>query len=195
MHLLSKGADINVRNYNGNSVLHTLASLEYNDPKILKIATVLLEYGCEKNGINNQGNTPLHLCSMNDNNKMAELFLKNSAVPNPKNNRSETPLTLAAMKANLKVLKLFLKYGDDINPGGFVLSHYAALSGSLEALKIVLTQFPHQAFAFTTNGQTPLHFSCQVGSGFQVEHLLALSGIDRNARNKWNETPFFVAVR
>ena len=55
--LLSRGANLEAKNINGNTPLPTTASFKHS----LEIAGLLIDQGANLGATNNAGNTPLHL--------------------------------------------------------------------------------------------------------------------------------------
>ncbi len=99
--LLNNGADINARNYNGNTLLHYSSDLSYPYPE--SILEFLLKKGANMNTKNNNGETPLHYVRDVES---AKLLLSKSGInKNPVNNEGDTPYQ-----------KLYREAGDSNHP-------------------------------------------------------------------------------
>jgi serine/threonine-protein phosphatase 6 regulatory ankyrin repeat subunit A len=92
--LLSKGADINAADQQGNTALHQAAT-NMNAEATIKM---LITNGASPNVKNLEGNTPLHLATRSRNIEAVNALLANGARVNERNFAGQTPLQLA--KAN-----------------------------------------------------------------------------------------------
>ena len=79
--LIKCGADVNVKDNNGNTPLHFAQTKE--------IAENLIKYGANVNARNKQGETPLHITRDND---IAVVLFENYADVTIKDNKGRTPL-------------------------------------------------------------------------------------------------------
>lgn len=75
----------------------------------------LLQRGATVNGTDNKGRTPLMICVIKANMRIAALLLENGAEVNAKDLRSHTALTLAAWKGRAEFVDLLLSRGADVN--------------------------------------------------------------------------------
>ena len=90
--LLSRGADPNRPNHNGNTPLH-LAAQRSSKPEVIE---TLLKHGADPNKRNKDGNTPLHSAFRdNTNEEVIKALLELSPNPQARNNLGQTPLELA----------------------------------------------------------------------------------------------------
>ena len=87
---IDKGADVNVKNNDGNTALHEAARFGY-----LEIASKLLDKGADVNVKNSDGFTPLHSASASGFVKVAELLIEKGANVNAKSRDGRTPLGVA----------------------------------------------------------------------------------------------------
>ncbi|GMF19216.1 unnamed protein product [Phytophthora lilii] len=94
--LLSKGADANLPNENGQIPLH------YHRV----IIALLLDHGAKVNTRDVGGNTPLHLAISEGYDDIARFLIENGANPNAKNNDEERCVDLAkpAFRAEIQML-------------------------------------------------------------------------------------------
>ncbi|HBE56113.1 MAG TPA: hypothetical protein DDW56_00905, partial [Cyanobacteria bacterium UBA11366] len=73
----AKGADINAKDANGDTLLHK--ELYYKYYKDDEIAKLLIAKGADINAQNNDGYTPLRLALQNNNKEIAELLKSHGA--------------------------------------------------------------------------------------------------------------------
>ena len=101
--LIENGADVNIRNKTGGTLLHITNNFQ--------IVKVLIENGADINARNNYGQTPLHWIR-NDNLEIAKLLIESGADVNAKNNKGNTPLHNVW---NIEKAKLLVDSGADVN--------------------------------------------------------------------------------
>ncbi len=135
--LLSKGADMNVRDNNNDTPLHDAAQGGH-----LEAARLLIEKGHADTNVKNKKNfAPLHYAAKGGHLEVARLLIEKGADTNTKSNGHYTPLLLAG--GNAKVVRLLLEKGADPNlgnprtRGGNPLSH-AAKRGDTEVARLLL---------------------------------------------------------
>lgn len=108
--LLSKGADPNAQNHNGNTPLH-LAAQRSTKPEVVR---ELAQHSNTINSQNKDGNTPLHAARRdNPNQLIAEVLLQCGADPRITNMFGETASTIEVRPPNVKPAR--------ISPGIFYL--------------------------------------------------------------------------
>ncbi|XP_026052238.1 histone-lysine N-methyltransferase EHMT1-like isoform X3 [Carassius auratus] len=94
--LLSKGADINIRDKEGNICLHWAAF-----SGCLEIAEILLDAKCDLNVINIHGDSPLHIASRESRLECVNLFLSRGADINFENKEGETPMDCCSQNSKV----------------------------------------------------------------------------------------------
>ena len=103
--LIDLGADVNIRNYKGQSALHCAAKAGFHEPVAL-----LLETGADVNATDRDGDTPLHaVCrsTVKDQaklQKVVDLLLAAGANLNHENRLGRTPLQVKRRKSLLKFI-------------------------------------------------------------------------------------------
>jgi cytohesin len=90
--LIAAGADVNVRDEHGNSLLHLAVRL---DGWTLDMAKLLIDAGVDINAKDKQGNTPLHRAVITWYRDMVELLVSRGADVNVKNHHGQSPKSLA----------------------------------------------------------------------------------------------------
>ena len=103
-----------------------------------------------------------------------------------RNGNDESPLMLAAIKGQMDLVKQLIARDADINKPGWTALHYAASSGQVEIMKLLLDKY---AFidAQSPNGTTPLMMAAMYGSPDSVKLLLD-EGADPLMKNQQNMT-------
>jgi ankyrin repeat protein len=103
-----------------------------------------------------------------------------------RNGNDESPLMLAAIKGQMDLVKQLIARDADINKPGWTALHYAASSGQVEIMKLLLEKY---AFidAQSPNGTTPLMMAAMYGSPDSVKLLLD-EGADPLMKNQQEMT-------
>ena len=108
---LKAGANVAVRDVNGDTPLHWAASNE--DPRA---AAVLIASGADVSEVNNKGHTALHrAAAFNNNPKVVKILLENGAGIESKDNNGCTPLMHAAIGRKTENFALLLDSGANVN--------------------------------------------------------------------------------
>jgi ankyrin repeat protein len=103
---MSKGAEVNCKDKNGNTPLNMVAKLSYYN-----LVRYFIEKGAEVNTSNNDQITPLHYGVEYNNIKIVQLLLEKGANLDARDNINETPLHWAGWTGNIEAARLLLKYG------------------------------------------------------------------------------------
>lgn len=106
-----------------------------------------------------------------------------------RNQGGRSPLQQALLFGSLNVAKMLLGLGADIHarsdPGHWTSLHYAAFSGSAEAVQLCISNGA-ELDSRTQQDQTPLHHACRRGAedvvGFLLDHRADMYAIDDS---KW----------
>jgi len=131
--LISKGADVNVKNNRGETLLH-LVKRGHRD-----IAELLIVKGADVNARDNAGNTPL-ITPFGMPKDVAELLIAKGADVNANNNGNETALMRAAITGRRDLAELLIDKGADVSAkdrAGRTPLHYAAGQGSQNHKEVV----------------------------------------------------------
>jgi ankyrin repeat protein len=123
------------------------------------IVKFILDCANDKNPVDTNGTTPLHIAALNGDRLTVLLILQYFKDKNPAGKNGRTPLHWAARYGCLEIVKLLLEHADEKNPedkyGGTPL-HDAANYGRLEIVKLILEHAKYNNPA-DNNGWTPLH--------------------------------------
>lgn len=106
--LIKNGANINIQNMNGNTVLMSL--IETFSKNYYDIIVILLEHGINIDIQNNCGDTALLISIKHKYQDIIELLLQNRTNIYLQNNKGNTSLILATKYQNLNTIKLLLQY-------------------------------------------------------------------------------------
>ena len=108
--LLTEGAHVNVRDFDGETALHKAARYDY-----INCLWVLIKAGADVNVKNSKGETPLAIAAYFDSVMSMFLLIKEGANVNKCCVRGFTPLWLASYKRNKECIRMLLKAGADVN--------------------------------------------------------------------------------
>jgi len=141
--LISKGADVNAKDYFGGTPLYDAVYWASTDvieillesganPNVqdkygsillyeviadgyTDVVRLLFDYRAEVNIVDASGQTPLHEVAWNDHKDMAELIIDKGADVNVKDRNGDTPLHAAALNGYTELYDLLIKNGADLN--------------------------------------------------------------------------------
>lgn len=147
----------------------------------------LLNRGFDPNTRDEHGQTGLIIALREPSPKVIQVLIESPQTDvDIANAKDETPLMLAAIKGQQDVVNQLLKRDAAVNKTGWTPLHYAATSGQLTIMKVLLD---HYAFidAQSPNGTTPLMMAAMYGSTEAVKLLLA-EGADTTMKNQLGMT-------
>ena len=176
--LLEHGAEPNVKNNNGKTLLHLLLT---NNPKrrwpsqfkldMLRLTCLLLEHGANVNEQDNDHTTPLHLAMKQGWYEVAQILLEHGAEPNVANKDCKTPLHLVfesipqdydrddidTFFANM--VRLLLERGADLNARDkdYTTPLHLAMEYKLYKMVQILLENTAEPNVVNKDGETPLH--------------------------------------
>ena len=114
--------DINVRDEEGNTVLHRIAEIDAGTPAHQKAIMVLLDRGVLPDARNNAGASALHMLCANRSfgaaemiEPLIELLLNMNCDPNVTDYSGCTPLIIACAHREWSVCKVLMQFGADMN--------------------------------------------------------------------------------
>lgn len=147
----------------------------------------LLRRGFDPNTRDPQGQTGLLLALREPSPKVAQALIEAPQTDvEARNSKDESPLMLAALKGQQDFVARLIARDADINKPGWAPLHYAATSGQLEIMRLLLEK---HAFidAQSPNGTTPLMMAAMYGSTEAVK-LLIDEGADPLMKNEQGMT-------
>ncbi|VFQ92247.1 unnamed protein product [Cuscuta campestris] len=108
--LLSRGADVNLKNNGGRTALHYAASKGH-----LKIAEVLVKHGANINAKDKVGCTPLHRAASTGNSTLCEFLIEEGAEVDEVDKEGQTPLMTAVISHMKDVALLLIRHGANVD--------------------------------------------------------------------------------
>lgn len=194
--LIEHGADLSVKDSDGNTVAHYARTPEH--------FRLLAEKKVDFNQRNNAGDTCfMNLMQWNLGTRIIvpnyleslEILAENGYDFDLDNHEGETPLSIAVRSydANIELVKALMKHAKNLqrtDASGRTLVHFAACNRNPELLKLILQQGLdlHQV---DNEGNSPLHSAAASYGNFKTAEFLIESGVDVNVKNKKGETPLF----
>ena len=150
LEMIEEKVDINAKDKDGNTLLHTAA-------KAGNTATVwaLIAKGAKVNAKNKGGYTPLHLAARKGHKDVATLLIDNKADIHAKNILGYTPLHLAARKGHKDAVKALINAGANVQDA----LYHAAKQGDINVLKELINAPGAKVNAKDTKGRRLLHYA------------------------------------
>ena len=198
--LLDHGADINVKNRQGDTPLRS--AVIWDRTPHLSVIRTLLSRGADVNAGDTYGDTPLHVAATFAETSVIKLLLSEGANPNAQAGRGETPLHYASRrppdpaKDYKGAIRLLLSGGAKVNiqdQAGSSPLHAAAMIENTETIATLLENGANIDLK-TNNGSTPLHISAIFGHS-SVAEALVKKGAKVNERDNRGHTPLYAALR
>jgi len=165
------------------------ASSSYDDfifaVKFNDVSTVrtLLQRGMDPNSVEPlRGESALMVAIREKSMNVVDLLLSASDIMLEQHARNgDTALMLASFLANTEVVKKLIAAGAEVNQPGWAAVHYAAASGSVETLNLLLE---HAAYidSESPNKTTPLMMALNFGM-YDTAKVLIDSGADISLKN------------
>ena len=191
--LLKKGANPNVQNKNGYTLLHI--SENY------KVIQLLLSYGVNVNATSKCGNTPLHFAAIRMNIQKMTQLLNCGADPNILNNRNDTALHHVLMNYGridqdvlLEAINILTDFGAEIDNQDYnaETALYLAVMGThTKRMKsppktvLKLLQLGANPNISNSNGLTALHLAASK-CNIHIMRILLEHGADPNALENYS---------
>ncbi|XP_034937894.1 ankyrin-1-like [Chelonus insularis] len=196
--LLENHANPNVRDREGQTVLHFICSSE--SETTLQIIQLLLKHNADIEAVDAKGWTPLSDACYNGNDKTVKFLLEKHANPNVRDREGQTALhSICSSKSNStrQIIQLLLKHNADIeavDAKGWTPLFEACRTGNIEAAKVLLENHANPN-ASNQRGYTVLHLFClrKFETTPQVMQFLLKQNADIEAVDENGRTPLFVA--
>ncbi|MHC4662290.1 MAG: ankyrin repeat domain-containing protein [Planctomycetota bacterium] len=189
--MISKGADVNVKDIHGDAPLHYAARHGQNTAAVL-----LVSKGAKVDARNNFGSTPLHWASYEGYINIAALFLEKGADVNAKASNGFSSLYWAILQDQENTSLFLIERGANVNQkvnSGLSPLHVAAKSGEREIV-LRLIEKGAKVDASTEKGLTPMH-EAALGGEEEIIRILLEKGADVNALFMGERTPLDVALK
>ena len=146
------------------------------------LVTILFR-GFDVNTLDKEGRHGLHLAMMEGSLKVAKTLLDLSGTKvDTRSKQDETPLMIAALKGHTAFAKRMIARGADVNKTGWTPLHYAATSGQLEMIKLLIDEHAY-IDTESPNQSTPLMLAAMYGTEAAVK-LLLQEGADPSIKNQ-----------
>jgi uncharacterized protein len=166
-------------------------SIESDEAAVVKR---LLGRGFDPNTLDPKGQHGLYIALRESSLKVAQLLADWPKTDvNKLNAKDESPLMLAALKGHQKIAEALVKRGADVNKTGWAPLHYAASSGNLPIIAMLIENSAY-IDAESPNGTTPLMMAAMYGTPEAVK-LLIEEGADVQLKNAQGLTALQFAQR
>jgi len=162
---------------------------------IVEVMTALLEVdGCDANGGDSAGMTPLIWAARGGQEEAVALLLSQKAIdPDKPDNSSNTPLSCAAVNGHELVVKQLLERGDvdpdKPNNQGHPPLNQAVLRGHEAVVKLLLDQGRVNPDKPSNYGWTPLSLAAVFGHESVAKQLLNQNDVNPNKLDNEGKTP------
>lgn len=205
--LLDAGADVNARDLEKQTVLHSLAADKkgkWDCDARMRVVSMLLERPVDVNLRDDRWRTALHWACATGKTEFVDKLISRSQYQKPdlniRTDRGKTALNLACSTPPIPAtVEKLLKAGADPqikSDGGWTCLHVSAvIQNSVEIVELLLSHCPALLNAQTSTQLTALHCAAEAGSQAVVQHLLSKPGIKLNAKDAFYTTPLLRAAQ
>lgn len=163
LYLISKGADVNIRDNEGRSPLHYAANNGMN-----AICEELINSGAEVNAKDMNGSTALHLAALQKESKVVMSLLKGGAKDS-RNNSNMMALDIAAEKGDEYSVNYLVKL--DKSEIRLFSLHHAVEGGNLNVIEDLIKKDKRLVKYYNDFG-SPLHLAAKLGKKEICELLI-----------------------
>jgi uncharacterized protein len=166
-------------------------SVESDEAAVVKR---LLNRGFDANTLDPKGQHGLYIALRESSLRVAQVLVDWPKTDvNKLNAKDESALMLAALKGHQKIAEALVKRGADVNKTGWAPLHYAASSGNLPIIAMLIENSAY-IDAESPNGTTPLMMAAMYGTPEAVK-LLIEEGADVQLKNAQGLTALQFAQR
>ena len=165
--------------------------IERNDASSTRKALAEGEFSA--NTFNHEGFSALYLALREPAPAVADLLIEDPRTKlNLENAWGENALMMAALRGLLPQAIRMMELGAEVNKKGWAPLHYAASSGNLPMIKLLLDNYAY-IDAQSPTGETPLMMAAARGTPAAVQMLLDAEA-DPNLKNKKRQTAIAMAL-
>ena len=184
------GANVNERNYRGQTPLHIAINRDH-----VEIARLLIDKGADVNERNDQGLTPLDIAVIWDKIEIAHLLIDKGADVNVRIDQGLTPLLFAMSLRKVEIAHLLIDKGADVNVRIDESLIPLLFAMGLDKIEIARLLIEKSADVNVRNdrGITPLHIALFLDE-IEFARFLIDKGADVNVRNDQGNTALHYAV-
>jgi ankyrin repeat protein len=155
-------------------------SLKRDEPALVGY---LMRQGFDPNTIDPNGVQSLYYALREGSLKSAELLLASPKTKvDERTPADETPLMMASLRGQTEIARKLIARGADVNKTGWTPLHYAATSGHVDIIKLLLDESAY-IDAESPNGTTPLMMAAHYGTREAARFLLQ-AGADPAVKNQ-----------
>jgi ankyrin repeat protein len=180
-----KSINRKIKDWQSMTSLHRACNNGY-----VECAQILLDKGKADIHIKDEdGSTPLHYATMNEDLKMAQMLIEYHAAINARDHDGLTPVMSACSKGSLEMVELLVRHGaktDARSNDGYSAMHCAVSSGCLGILQGLLRHSSDQAEDMAVvddDGLTLLHVSA-AGGHCEILRFLLQNSADARIKDK-----------
>ena len=203
-YLLNKGASVAIADSSENTALHLLCKY----CRVAKLHECLLSRQANLNATNRESETPLHVCTTNNDLAAVKLLIVRGVDCKVKDSNGRTALHACVAHASSTsaqdntefqaIASLVAANGtqeqfDDLDKSGIAILHYLAALGWCDPL-ITILGLRASVNIRDSSGQTPLHYACEKGH-LEVATTLVRRGADVRAADSSQQTALYQAVK
>ncbi len=143
----------------------------------------LIRLGFDPNTPAADGDSGLYIALREPSPRVAQVLIQSPKTNLDQRNRTdETALMMAALKGHAELAQALIDRGADVNKPGWAPLHYAATSGHVALIRLLLDAHAY-IDAESPNGTTPLMMAAHYGTVAAVQALLE-AGADADVRNQ-----------
>ncbi|KAI6652590.1 Ankyrin-3 [Oopsacas minuta] len=208
--LLECGADPNAKDFNENTVLHSICSNNYSSVEVLEVqscVSYLLKFDVSNLYPNTDGLLPIHMCAIHGNDELMETLLEGeqgqelevAIRENTLEYGAKSPLYHATVTQRHSCVATLLNHGllfYTNEPEKLLFKSLAqefVCSDLLQTTQFLITQGVDMLHT-NRSGNNALHLAVQLGTTPVLEILID-AGANVNQQNKLGESPLFIACR
>jgi ankyrin repeat protein len=167
-HLIDNGADINMKDNDGETPLYYAIMNGYTD-----IAVLLINSGADVTDKGINGLTPLHEAAAWGNAVVVKMLIDHGANINARDNFGRTPLKHAVIKGHTNIVKLLIEHNSDVNiknNDGWTPLYCAVVEGFTDIVQL-LVEAGADIHEKINQGRTPMEYAIWKGQNDIVELL------------------------